>query len=139
MVPKRDFSLEGLSFAPKRMPPSDHNPLDKLKSDFEITVAQDQELAEVMGITLNQLYSVYKLIYDLAPPTTDIDRSLILSWYLIKGQCSDIDILQVDSDKALKWWREARDYYLALASSRTKEYCTLLNRLNQDIPILDCY
>lgn len=117
----------------------DHNPADQLNSDFAITVTQDRELAKVMGITLNQLYSVYRFIYDLSGSTHRIDRNLTLVWYLIKGQCSDIDIMQVDSDKALKWWRTARDHYLALVEHGEREYVPLLYRLNRDISTLDCY
>lgn len=118
---------------------SDHNPVTQLQGELEITISQDLELAEIMGITLNQLYSVYRFIYDLSGSTHRIDRNLTLSWYLIKGQCSDIYIMQVNSDEALKWWQKARNHYLALASSGKKEYVPLLDRLNQDISILDCY
>ena len=111
-------------------------------SDFEITVTQDRELAKVMGITLNKLYSVYRFIQDVSFNNNkfgDTNRQITLAWYLIKGQCSDINIMQVNSDEALKWWRTARDHYLALSSNGEREYVPLLDRLNHDISILDCY
>ena len=117
----------------------DHNPADQLNSDFAITVTQDRELAKVMGITLNQLYSVYRFIYDLSGSTHRIDRNLTLALYLIKGKHSNINIMQVNSDEALEWWRTARDHYLALVEHGEREYVPLLDTLNQDISILDCY
>jgi len=124
----------------------DHNPVDQLNSDFEITVTQDQELVKIMGITLNQLYSVYRFIQDVSfvrNKVGDTNRQITLAWYLIKGKHSNIDIMQVNSDEALEWWREAIkaiNHYLALSSNEKIEYYgPLLDRLNHDISILDCY
>ena len=135
-IPKRDFTLKGMFFIHK-MIMSDHNPVTQLKPDFEITVSQDKDLAKVMGISLNQLYSIYRLIYDLAVNTRDIDRNLTLAWYLIKGQCSNINIIQVDYGDALKLWRKARDHYVELVSKGQSEYVQLVNRLNADILLLN--
>lgn len=122
---------------------SDHNPVTQLQGELEITISQDLELAEIMGITLNQLYSVYRFIQDLSFINNKIgntNRQITLSWYLIKGQYSNINIIQVNSDEALKWWSKARNHYLALASlNGEREYVPLLDRLNEDISILDCY
>ena len=135
---RENFSLEGLFlYLQSKMTTSDHSPLTELKTDFEITVNQDQNLAKVMGITLNQLYSIYRLIYDLAGSTRAIDRNLTLTWYLIKGQCSNINIMEVDYGDALILWRKARDHYANLVSNGQSEYVQLVNRLNADIPLLD--
>ena len=113
---------------------TDHNPVIQLKSDFESTVRQDQDLARVMCIPLNQLYAIYQLIYDLAGSATNIDRNLTLSWYLIKGGCSDMEI---DSDEALNLWNIARDHYNDLISSGSIQYKPMVSRLNSDILILN--
>jgi hypothetical protein len=114
------------------MPP-DHNPADQLNSDFEITVTQDRELAK--------LYSVYRFIQDVSfirNEVGDTNRQITLAWYFIKGQCSDINIMQVNSDMALELWKKAKNHYLA-DSNGESTYVPLLDRLNHDISILDCY
>jgi hypothetical protein len=135
-IPKRDFTLKGMFFIHKTIM-SDHNPVTQLKPDFEITVNQDKDLAKVMGISLNQLYFIYRFIYDLAGSTRAIDRNLTLTWYFIKGQCKNINIMEVNYGDALKLWRKARDHYANLVSNGQSEYVQLVNRLNADILLLN--
>ncbi len=116
---------------------TDHNPVTKLKEELEITIAQDQDLANVMGISLNQLYAIYNLIYNLAGNTTDRDRNITLSYYSIKGLITTTDIHKVDSDKALDLWNIARAHYNDLLSSGSIQYEPLVSRLDSDILILN--
>lgn len=126
------FLLKDCSFTYKNMT-TDHNPVIQLQEELKITIRQDKDLANVMGISLNQLYAIYNLIYNLAGPTTNIDRNLTLTWYLIKGGCSDMEI---DSDEALHLWEIARAHYNNLVSSGSSQYEPLVSRLDSDILIL---